>query len=130
MIFWSHGPAAKSRWERLAMSGYAPSKNVPPLPLVMRRRAPFLFTRPIWAHLLCRLGPQSPQRTGLWPQGNSRVADLFLAAPLRRTFAQQLPRRCASGLLASQVRFVAEAGGSSQLNPSEPNSQKANGRKD
>ena len=45
-----------------------------------------------------------PSSTGLWPQGNSRVADLFLGAPLRRTFAQQLPRRCASGLLASQVR--------------------------
>ena len=28
----------------------------------------------------------------------------FLVAPLRRTFAQQLPGRCASGLLASQVR--------------------------
>ena len=33
-----------------------------------------------------------------------RVADLFLVAPLQRTFAQQLPRRCASGLLTSQVR--------------------------
>ena len=76
------------------------------------------------------LAPQPPQRTGLWPQGNSRVADLFLVAPLRRTFAQQLPRRCASGLLASQVRLVGGSGGSSHLDPSEPNSQKANGRKD
>ena len=59
---------------------------------------------PIRGHLRCRQRPQSPRRIGLWPQGNSRVADLFLVAPLRRTFAQQIPRRCASGLLVSQVR--------------------------
>ena len=59
---------------------------------------------PIRGHLRCRQRPQSPRRIGLWRQGTSRVADLFLEAPLRRTFAQQIPRRCASGLLVSQVR--------------------------
>ena len=83
----------------------------------------------IWAHLLCRSRTQPPRRTGLWPQRNSRVADLFLVAPLQRTFAQQLPRRCASGLLTSQVRRRRWKRGSSQLDPSEPNSQKANERK-
>ena len=51
------------------------------------------------------------------------------ASSIRRTFAQQLPRRCASWLLASQVRRRRWKRGSSQLDPSEPNSQKANERK-
>ena len=70
--------------------------------------------------------PQPPQRTGLWPQGNSRVADLFLAAPLRRIFAQQPPRVAA---LADcwRLRFAVAGGigGSLQLDPSELNLQKA-----
>ena len=51
------------------------------------------------------------------------------ASSIRRTFAQQLPRRCASRLLAAQVRRRRWKRGSSQLDPSEPNSQKANERK-
>ena len=51
------------------------------------------------------------------------------ASSIRRTFAQQLPRRCASRLLASQVRRRRWKRGTSQLDPSEPNSQKANERK-
>ena len=56
----------------------------------------------------------------------ARVADLFLAAPLRRIFAQQPPRVAA---LADcwRLRFAVAGGigGSLQLDPSELNLQKA-----
>ena len=65
----------------------------------------------IWAHLLCRSRTQPPRRTGLWPQGNSRVARATRTAWRLRS-------------------VVGGSGGSSHLDSSEPNSQKANGVKE
>ena len=62
------------------------------------------------ANLLCRPRAQPPRRTGLWPQGNSRVAALADCWRLRSV--------------------VGGSGGSSHLDSSEPNSQKAIGGKD
>ena len=70
----------------------------------------FCNLQSIWAHLLCRPRAQPPRRTGLWPQGNSRVAALADCWRLRSV--------------------VGGSGGSSHLDSSEPNSQKAIGGKD
>ena len=72
-----------------------------------------------------RLGAPPPNHVDVPASGRKKTH----ASSIRRTFAQQLPRRCASWLLASQVRRRRWKRGSSQLDPSEPNSQKANERK-
>ena len=92
------------------------------LPRPAHQSGSFLQSSAHMAQLLCRPHSQPPRRTG---SGRKKTH----ASSIRRTFAQQLPRRCASWLLASQVRRRRWKRGSSQLDPSEPNSQKANERK-
>ena len=64
------------------------------------------------------LSPAHPTSSTYWPLAARKLTRrrFILVAPLRRTSTQQLPRRCASGLLATQIhRRSAEAGVSSQL---------------
>ena len=91
--------------------------------------APSLSTRKLFA-IFSPYGPiyfvaRAPNLLDVPASGRKKTH----ASSIRRTFAQQLPRRCASWLLASQVRRRRWKRGSSQLDPSEPNSQKANERK-